>query len=69
VIFITLMGFAAGTHGAFGWIWGTHLHGASSLLDSGLFDGDLWWRRFTSLWWMVMVDGHLVVWCYFHTFA
>jgi len=22
VIFITLMGLAAGTHGAFGWIWG-----------------------------------------------
>jgi hypothetical protein len=68
VIFITLMEFAAGTFGAFGWTWGIHLHGASSLLGIGLFDGDIWWRRFTSLWWMV--DGHLDgFWCYFHAFA
>jgi hypothetical protein len=48
---------------------GIHLHGASSLIDIGLIDGDMRWKRFTSLWWMVVVDDHFVVWCYFHAFA
>ena len=65
VIVTTLMGLAADTTGAiviFYGLGGTHVHGASSLLDSGLLDRNFWWRKFTSLCWMVMVEGHLMVW-------
>jgi hypothetical protein len=47
--------------GAFDGLGEIHLHGASSLHGIGIFDGDIWWRSFTSLWWMVMVDGLLMV--------
>jgi hypothetical protein len=61
VIFITLMEIAAGTLELLMDLEEIHLHGASSLHGIGIFDGDIWWRSFTSLWWMVMVDGLLMV--------
>ena len=60
VIFITSWGFSAGTFGALDGLEGIHLQGASSLLHDGVFDRDIW-QRSPSLWWVVMLDVHIVV--------
>jgi hypothetical protein len=55
------MEFAVGPLELLDGLRGLHRHGAYSLFGIRLFDEDLWWRSFTSLLWMVMVDGQSMV--------